>query len=78
VVTFFRFRKPWPVLGVWLYTAYTKICTDKFQVIKERAEIFDKLKASGEKIEKKRMAFLGMLLNMIDVNQLSNGHPRRS
>uniref|UniRef100_A0A914CPP3 Cytochrome P450 n=1 Tax=Acrobeloides nanus TaxID=290746 RepID=A0A914CPP3_9BILA len=42
------------------------------KVINERAEIFDELEKSGQKVEKKRMAFLDMLLNMKNENQLSN------
>uniref|UniRef100_A0A914EBD2 Cytochrome P450 n=1 Tax=Acrobeloides nanus TaxID=290746 RepID=A0A914EBD2_9BILA len=71
---------PWNWIGpIWYATGKateTKETLDVLlgftqKVIKERAEIFDELKASGQKIEKKRTAFLDMLLNMKDVNQLS-------
>uniref|UniRef100_A0A914E9Y2 ZP domain-containing protein n=1 Tax=Acrobeloides nanus TaxID=290746 RepID=A0A914E9Y2_9BILA len=41
------------------------------QVVKERSEIFDELKASGQVVVNKRMAFLDMLLNMKGENQLT-------
>uniref|UniRef100_A0A914CI65 Cytochrome P450 n=1 Tax=Acrobeloides nanus TaxID=290746 RepID=A0A914CI65_9BILA len=41
------------------------------KVIKERAEAFDDMKKNGQTFEKKRLAFLDMLLNMKDENQLT-------
>jgi hypothetical protein len=43
----------------------------QFQVVKERSEIFDELKASGQVVVNKRMAFLDMLLTMKEKNQLT-------